>query len=533
MQVEVPPSPASAPTPAPQNAQSPDSPPPPAKLEVPSLIAAIQGFFDAGRPLIYLQTSEEDRAIGALARIARERRGGPVDLFLWSVTEGLLLNGKPVAKQPEGPRGILDFIIAHDQPAIFVLKDFHEFLRDTIDIRRRLRDLYYQCLNTGKFAVICAPAKVIPEEISRELAFTELPRPDLKELEELLIVEVKNMTAEGGGDAVVLSPEAIYSLTRAVQGLTFHEARHALRRAVAMHGKIDASIVQTLEDEKGQLAHKSGLVEFVPSTTSIEQVGGLDALKEWLDQRRNLFFSRESLSSEIVPKGLLLMGISGCGKSLSARAVASAFNLPLYRINMVQVFSSGIGQAERLFSSACRTLEEVSPAVAWFDEIENGISREHQDETGVLDRIFGFFLTWMQEKAPGLFVVATANRIDLLPAEMIRKGRFDQVFFVDLPDRDDRLDIFKIHLARRGLDYSKLALGDIADRTEGWTGAEIEQAVISALVAAKIANEPVTDKYMYPTLRQIVPLSRTMKEQVSHIRSWAFDRAVRASYRKV
>ena len=273
-------------------------------------------------------------------------------------------------------------------------------------------------------------------------------------------------------------------------------------------------------------------MEFVPNTIGIDQIGGLGVLENWLKQRRDLFFSRESLSVEIVPKGLLLMGVSGCGKSLSARAVANIFELPLYRIDMVQVFSSGIGNAERHFSSACHTLEDVAPAVAWFDEMENGISREHQDESGVLDRIFGFFLTWMQEKTPGLFVVATANRIDLLPAEIIRKGRFDQVFFVDLPELDERLEIFKIHLSRRGVDPSGIKLNWVADRLEGWTGAEIEQVVVTSLIAARLANEPLTDEHLYRSMRQIVPLSKTMKEQVGALRAWAFDRALRASAKK-
>lgn len=491
-------------------------------------LAAIQGIIDAGRPLIYIQSAEEDRVIGLLTRIAEERRGGRIELFLWSVTEGLQQNGKPLKNQPDGPRGILDFIVGHDKPAIFLLKDFHEFIRDTVDIRRRLRDLYYECLDTGKFAVVCSPAKCIPEEINREVAFTELPRPDLKELEDLLGSEAKSIGGGSGG----LPAETIYVLTRALQGLTFNEARHALRRAVAEHGKLDPSVVPTLEQEKQQLVRKTGLIEYVPDTLGIGQIGGLEVLKTWLTQRRELFFSRESISAEIVPKGLMLMGVSGCGKSLSARAVANVFGLPLYRIDMVQVFSAGMGNAERLFSGACHAMEEVSPAVVWFDEIENGISRHHQDGTGVLDRIFGFFLTWMQEKPAGLFVAATANRIDLLPAEMIRKGRFDQVFFIDLPDRDERLEIFKIHLSRRGVDPGTLSLDLIADRTDGWTGAEIEQAVIAALVSARLAKETVTDKYMLPSLRQIVPLSKTMKEQVSHIRSWAFDRAVHASARK-
>jgi SpoVK/Ycf46/Vps4 family AAA+-type ATPase len=490
-------------------------------------LSVIRSVIDAGRPLIYIQSAEEDRVVGLLTRVAEGRPGGRVDLALWSITEGLQINGRAGKPQPDGPRGILDFIIASDKPGIFLLKDFHEYIRDAAEIRRRLRDLYYECLDTGKFAVVCSPAKCIPDEINREVAFLELPSPDLKELEELLRTEVKSITGSGE-----LPTETVYVLTRALQGLTFNEARHALRRAMTAHGKLDPSVVPTLEEEKRLLVRKTGLIEYVPDTAGIAQIGGLEVLKTWLTQRRELFFSRESISAEIVPKGLLLMGVSGCGKSLSARAVANVFALPLYRIDMVQVFSAGMGNAERLFSGACHAMEEVAPAVVWFDEIENGISRHHQDGTGVLDRIFGFFLTWMQEKPAGLFVAATANRIDLLPAEMIRKGRFDQVFFIDLPDRDERLDIFKIHLRRRGVDPCSLSLDLIADRTEGWTGAEIEQAVIAALVSARLAKETVTDKYMLPSLRQIVPLSKTMKEQVSHIRSWAFDRAVHASARK-
>lgn len=496
--------------------------------------------------MIYIQCAEEDRAIGLISRIARERSDGPAELFLWSVTEGLQQSGKRLKSQPDGPRGALDFIVAHDKPGIFLLKDFHEFIRDSVEIRRRLRDLYYQCLDTGKFAVICSPVKCIPEEINREVAYTELPRPDLEELADLLAAEANAIPGGGGsaglpseaniipgsGGSAGLTDETVYVLTRALQGLTFNEARHALRRAVAEHGRLDASVVPTLEQEKHQLVRKTGLIEYVPDTAGIGQIGGLEVLKTWLTQRRELFFSRESISSEIVPRGLLLMGVSGCGKSLSARAVANVFGLPLYRIDMVQVFSAGMGNAERLFSSACHTMEQVAPAVVWFDEIENGISRHHQDGTGVLDRIFGFFLTWMQEKPTGLFVAATANRIDLLPAEMIRKGRFDQVFFIDLPDRDERREIFKIHLSRRGVDPSTLSLDLIAERTDGWTGAEIEQAVIAALISARLAKETLTDKYMLPSLRQIVPLSKTMKEQVNELRSWAFDRAVHASARK-
>jgi ATP-dependent 26S proteasome regulatory subunit len=502
-----------------------------AEPQVSPMFAAMEGLLDAGRPLIYIQSAEEDRVIGLLARIAAARRGGPSELFVWSLTEGLQPHGTTSAAAPSDARGILDHIIVHEKPGIFLLKDFHEFIGQGADIRRRLRDLYYHCLDTGKFAVICSPVKCIPEEIHHEMAFMELLSPDLKELAEMVTEQTRSIL--GAEASASLTAETIYTLARGVQGLTFHEARHALRRAMAEHGKLDGSIQQTLEREKQQLVRKSGLVEFVPNAADISQIGGLQTLKKWLTQRRGLFFSRESLSREIIPKGLLLMGISGCGKSLSARVIANVFGLPLYRIDMIQVFSAGIGNAEKHFSAACRTLEDVSPAVAWFDEIEDVISRQHQDSSGVLDRIFSFFLTWMQEKVPGLFVVATANRIDLLPAEMIRKGRFDQIFFIDLPDYDERMEILQIHLSRRGLDSSGMDLDSIAARTEGWTGAEIEQAVISSIIAAKIANELVSDNALHNTLRQIVPLSRTMKEQVTHIRSWASDRAVRATPKRL
>jgi len=490
-------------------------------------LTAIRNLIDAGRPLIYIQSPEEDRLVTLLARIAAEYPGGKLGLFVWSITEGLQQDGRAPKAQPQGPRGILDFVIAHDKPAIFLLKDFHEYSRESAEVRRRLRDVYHACVNTGKFVALCSPVKHIPSEIERDVAFCRLPMPDLTELESLVRDEAKRSRPSEETDA--LSAEDVYVLGRALQGLSFNEARHAIRFAIAGHGGLDASVVPLLQEEKRLLVRRTGLMEYVPDTTGVDQLGGLDVIKKWLTQRRGLFFSRESISDEIVPKGVLLTGVSGCGKSLSARAVASVFGLPLYRVDMSQVFSAGLGNAERLFADACRTMEEITPAVVWFDEIENGISREHQDSSGVLDRIFGYFLTWMQEKPAGLFVAATANRLDILPAELIRKGRFDQVFFIDLPDKDERLEIFRIHLTKRHVDLAGISVDLLANRTEGWTGAEIEQCVISGLTAARIADKPVSDDYLFPAMREIVPLSQTMKEQVAHIRSWAFRRAVRAS----
>src|SRR6202041_3114189 len=236
---------------------------------------------------------------------------------------------------------------------------------------------------------------------------------------------------------------------------------------------------------------------------------------------------RDSLDEEIVPKGILIMGIPGCGKSLTVKATASYFQLPLYRVDMVEIFSGRHGKPEGAFVAACRMMEDMAPAVLWFDEIEMGInSAESGGEQG---RIFAFFLTWMQEKTRGLFVAATANRIDLLPAEMIRKGRFDEVFFVDIPLEDEQIEIFKIHLTRRAVDMTGFDLAQLTKFTVGWTGAEIEQCVVSAITKARLAGRELIEQDLLRAAGELVPLARTMKEQINHIRTWAFERAVRAS----
>jgi len=243
-----------------------------------------------------------------------------------------------------------------------------------------------------------------------------------------------------------------------------------------------------------------------------------------------LLVSGRDLDRDIVPKGVLLMGVSGCGKSLCIKAVSSAWRLPLYRLEMVRVFSGAYGSPETAFADACHLMEEMAPAVLWIDEIEMGLSSGNsQDGNSALSRIFSFFLTWMQEKPPGLFVAATANRIDLLPAEMIRKGRFDQVFFVDLPRTSEREAIFRIHLAKRGEDPNLFTPDVFADATKGWSGAEIEQCIIAAVTAARMEGRALNIKDLYTSRKQIVPLSTTMQEQVRHIRNWAYERAVRAS----
>ncbi len=489
-------------------------------------------LIQGGRPLIYIQSPEETRVHQLLTLAGSQMFQPAVPVWTWSSTEGLCPpEGAGGEALHLGARAVLDSIARHKSPAIFQLKDFHEFIRTDFDIRRRLRDLYALCLDTGKFIVISSPIRSIPEEIDRQTAFMALTTPDLEELIEFLRLESERLERQG---LVVDGSETfVFAAARALQGLTLDEARHALRRAISTSGALDAAALPRLLQEKKLLVNRSGLIQYVADGTRIEHVGGLEHLKHWLQERRRLFMERDSLAAELVPKGVLVMGVSGCGKSLSVKAVASCFGLPLYRVEMIEVFSGRHGNPDASFMDACRTLEAVAPAVVWFDEIEMGLTGQAIGETSsYLGRIFSFFLTWMQEKTRGLFVAATANRIDLLPAEMIRKGRFDEVFFIDLPTEDERVDIFEIHLKKRGIDPDELQLHRLKRITQGWTGAEIEQCVVSALTAVRLQDKAVTFEDLHRAALNVIPLSKTMREQVDHIRSWAYERAVRASPRE-
>ncbi|MGO9259975.1 MAG: AAA family ATPase [Bryobacteraceae bacterium] len=488
-------------------------------------VTTIWGIFQSGRPLTYIRSVEEQRVGRILREVGLKRFAPPVPVWTWSLTEGLRRDREAAEAGTQAPRKALDFIDAHDGPAIFHLKDFHEPLRESPEVRRRLRDVYGSCLDQRKFVVITSPVRFIPEEIERSVLFLELRPPDRIELVEVLREEDRRIAP--GSQNGSLDEATLYQLAGALLGVTLDEARYALRRVRSAGGYLGPESLPILLEEKRHLVNRSGVIEYIAEGAAIGEIGGLEELKKWLVERRDLFQMRDSLSSEIVPKGVLLMGIPGCGKSLSVKAIASAFNLPLYRIDMIEIFSGRHGKPEGVFVEACRMMEDMAPAVLWFDEIEMGITST--DSGGEQGRIFAFFLTWMQEKARGLFVAATANRIDLLPAEMIRKGRFDEVFFVDLPTESERIAIFRIHLSRRGVDAAGFDLSQLTQFTNGWAGAEIEQCVVATLTKARLTGREVSVEDLIRVAVKIVPLSRTMHEQINHIRGWAFERAVRAS----
>jgi ATP-dependent 26S proteasome regulatory subunit len=490
---------------------------------------ALREVFQGGRPLIFIRTPEEGRVRRLLEEISEKLFTNPTAVWTWTLTSGLRSSDGRVIERLDA-RAVLDFIDSHAEAGIFQLRDFHQCIGEDPQLGRKLRDLYESCLDTGKYLVITSPVRAVPEELSRQVVLVELRPPDLEEL--LAFVRIEADRISRNGFPVDTSDPVLFAIARALQGLTLDEARHAIRRALAVTGALDAKCLNSLLDEKKLVVNQTGLIQYVSDGTRIDHVGGLEYLKAWLVERRKLFLERDSLSAEIVPKGVLVMGVSGCGKSLSVKAIASCFGLPLYRIEMSEVFSGRHGNPDSAFVEACRTVESVAPAVVWFDEIEMGLTGDAGSSGTNMGRIFAFFLTWMQEKARGLFVAATANRIDLLPAEMIRKGRFDEVFFIDLPTEEERQEVFRIHLQTRGADPDALQLHRLRKITQGWTGAEIEQCVVSALTQVKLQDRTLAFDDLHQAAIGVIPLSKTMREQVDHIRSWAYDRAVRASPRE-
>ncbi len=496
----------------------------------PGFVRDLDVLIRARYPLVYLVSWEEQRLDSILDETAR--RHGKA-LLGWSVTKGLRRLGGARTPAPEGARDPIEALAAIEkigEPSLVVLKDFHPFLNDP-SVIRALRELAQSLKSTYTTVILLSPVLQIPTELEKEVTVLDVPLPTARELLELL-KEIASVVRRGNRAVVDLRREDAELLVKAAQGLTLSEAENAFAKAIAADQRLSRDDLQLILDEKRQVIRKSGLLEYYPTEEKLKDVGGLESLKGWLARRGAAFSEPARRFGLPEPKGLLLLGVQGCGKSLTAKAIASSWAMPLLRLDMGRIFSGLVGSSEENLRRAIRVAESVAPVVLWVDEIEKGLSgtaSSHQSDGGVTARIFGALLTWLQEKTAPVFVVATANRIDLLPPELLRKGRFDEIFFIDLPAHAERQEIFRIHVARRGRKPEAFDLGAVARLAEAFSGAEIEQAGVAGLYEAFAEGKDLEHGHLLRAVQETVPLATTMREEIQRLREWARTRTRPAS----
>jgi SpoVK/Ycf46/Vps4 family AAA+-type ATPase len=495
----------------------------------------LETLIRARYPILYLVTSEETRVARLILDIAQRRQK---KVFEWSCHTGIVPAGTSIQSQKtrqaetKDPLAALDYVIDAVEPALFVFNDFHPFLsRVNFSVIRRLKEIAIHLKNSHKTILIVAPLLELPAELDKEITVLNFPLPSKEELGEQLeriiddLRNFKNLEAD-------LDAAGRERLLQAALGLTLSEAENVFARIIVKTERLSADDVAEITAEKQQIIRKSGLLEYYHSNESFDSIGGLSVLKTWLDKRAMAFLPEAREFGLPAPRGILLLGVQGCGKSLCAKAVASQWHLPLLRFDMGRMFGSYVGSSEENSRRAIAIAESVAPAILWVDEIDKafaGARGSAISDGGTTARVFGTFLTWLSEKSAPVFVVATANDISELPPELLRKGRFDEIFFVDLPTDEERSEIFRIHLARRGRDVAGFDLPALVEVSRGFSGAEIEQSVISALFDAFHQGEHLKTKHILHELGETVPLARTMAEQCDTLRRWANGRARNAS----
>ncbi len=505
-------------------------------------------LFRARFPFIYISTYEETRVVQLISKIAQNKQKirSIRDVFVYSVTDGLkkyTASGQEAVNNANEPIEALNHIDNYNSPAILILKDVHTLFGNqgrNIDYNfvRKIRDVAASLKNAeySKNVVIIAPSLVLPADLQKDITVVEFDLPTLEEIKTVLneMIELN----DGSGVKISLTEDEKEILCKGAQGLTLQEAENAFARAMVSRGQLTINELDVIMEEKCQVIKKSGILEFIKSDMSINDVGGLENLKKWLRKRNNSWLGKAQKDYNLPsPKGVLITGVPGCGKSLTAKAMSAMWQLPLLRLDVGKIFSGLVGSSEENMRKAIQTAEAVAPSILWIDEIEKGFGGVgKENDGGTSTRVFGTFLTWLNEKQKPVFVIATANNINALPSEMLRKGRFDEIFFVDLPVTNERKAIFKLHLEKRLKDsisksfkVTEDLLNRLAEKTEGFVGAEIEQAVIAALFEAFSENRALKEDDLFKVIANTVPLSTTQAEQIMSIRSWANERAVAAT----
>ncbi|MCC7083402.1 MAG: AAA family ATPase [Pirellulales bacterium] len=525
-------------TPNKQTAASttPDKPRAKAPLQL-SPTQELEVLIRARYPIIYITTWEEERAEHCLREIAKRREK---NLYLWTITDGIVKAGSEPSRSKLGtnsttdPVAALDAVLAQVEPAIYLFKDFHPFTEDqrcNLTVIRRLRDAAHQLRDSYKTIVITSPLMKIAPELSKDITVVDFGLPAVEDFGSLLNRIIEDVKGKAK-ITIDLDAEGRERLLRAARGLTLREAENVFAKTLVMDGKLNADDVSIVFSEKQQIIKKSGLLEYYEATEKMSHVAGLDNLKQWLAKRSIAFSDRAARFGLPAPRGVMLLGVQGCGKSLCVKAIANSWKLPLLRFDVGRMFSSLVGSSEENMRRAVQIAESVAPCILWCDEIDKalaGATSAGGSDGGTSARVFGTLLTWLSEKTAPVFLAATANNISHLPPELLRKGRLDEIFFVDLPNEQERRDVFYIHLARRGRDPREFDLALLSQASDGFNGAEIEEAIVSALFDAFSKQVKLNTEIIEASVRETVPLSRTMSEDLERLRSWASGRARLAS----
>lgn len=509
------------------------------------LVKKLSNLIRARFPYIYITTYEEDRVTALIKGIVQNPKliKFPREVYIWTQTNGFVNDEteKAVAGT-SSPSKALDFIQTHDKDSVFIFYDLHIHFgmknrNPDYDLVRKLRDLvtFLKTSQVRKNVFFVAPDLIIPDTLQKDITICNFPLPTMEEIKKKLNTMIAQNTKVKSDE---LTEEDKDKLCKGALGLTLQEAENAFALAMVNDGKINVSDLKIIMNEKMQVIKKTGILEFVESNLGIEDIGGLENLKSWLKKRNNSWSENAKKYCVPAPKGVLITGVPGCGKSLTAKAMSAIWQLPLLRLDLGKIFSGLVGSSEENMRRAIATAEAVAPSILWVDEIEKGLSGVNSgNDSGVSSRIFGQFLTWMQEKEAPVFVIATANNINNLPPELMRKGRFDEIFFVDIPTINERAEIFKLHLTKRlkneevskNIELNEDLYFKLATMTEGFIGAEIEQVVISALYEAFFEERALEFRDLEKTIKNTVPLSTTQKEQILALRAWANVRAVAAT----
>ncbi|WP_335908487.1 AAA family ATPase [Shewanella indica] len=480
----------------------------------------LTGVLRGGTPLVIIETYEEPRVLELLKRVAGVLMR---PLYGWSVTQGLKRLDREVGVQKFNaePTDILAHIKASQQQGIYVLCDFHPYVVEAPRNVRMIKEIALEHETLQHTLVMVSHAFDVPPELSRYCAHFSLSMPGQAQLENLIIEEARLARAKGALNR--LDEAVIPLLAGNLRGLSHADARRLARKAIWDDGALCHSDIPVVNKAKFALLDMEGVLQFEYDTCDFADVAGLSRLKEWLNLRR-LGSDAQAFDK---PKGVMLLGVQGSGKSLAAKAVAGIWQRPLLRLDMAGLYNKYIGETERNLKKALEMAELMAPCVLWIDEIEKGLGSSNSDE-GTSKRILGTLLTWMAERKSEVFMVATANDISALPPELLRKGRLDEIFFVDLPDSSTREEIFRIHCRKRNIDPAALELASLASASEGFSGAEIEQAVISARYAARAAGQEANQAWLLDALSRTRPLSVVMAEKLNALRQWANGRTVMA-----